>query len=630
MNKGIEECAEVVEQMVEDDKARDELYQKIDDARNCVFVPSSEVQQLPWVQDRHYGMTQVADAINTGARTFSTLLPGIEIMPNTEDEREYQRVEMAEQIWEWEFKRMNRVQSKKPLHDRVLESAVSYHSVAMQTSYLPYMFKGREKTNKVKALLAHKNFSWETHHPGTVHNQTGECDTLERVTKVVTMTAQELIDYFGEDNKGVKKLRSERDKDSKADLMKAKYTLVDYMDWEYRRKWAFEGEGKIVGSDIVFMDEEHKLPFIPWIVIDYGDPLWKSVIQSGLWENFQYANMIIFAKALEQSTRSTLVIKTPDGTLQNIWIDFSNISNPIVIPQGSEITNLNPPPIDPQLTNVFQNMYNQISASTVSQVLTNIGQYENAPFSTVERIVQLALGQLAPARKAAESAEAEGIFQGFQWIRHSGIPMVGYRANTSDSKTGGEAKPKGQRLTIWPTDPPAPEEIAQMSPELQAELPQRVYFDTEFLYINVNLKSNNVADEQAQINMMINMTDRLGLSRRSANEKLGYKNFDLEQAHRAEEILFEAEIQKQVQMGQAEVQLMMMQQQAQIQQQQQQAQMEQEMSLQAQQNEMNAGSQFASVQGQDMRSGGQPAAQSAPFATREQVTGQTRQGGEMV
>jgi len=94
----IEQYAEVVKQMVDDDKDRDTMYAKIDDAVASRFEPSAEVKNLPWVKNRHYGMTNVADARNTGSRTFSTLLPQIDIAPLRDDDQEYQRTEMAEQI----------------------------------------------------------------------------------------------------------------------------------------------------------------------------------------------------------------------------------------------------------------------------------------------------------------------------------------------------------------------------------------------------------------------------------------------------------------------------------------------------------------------------------------------------
>jgi len=623
--------AEIVKEMVNKDKDRDRLYQKINLARKCVFNPSEEVTKLPWVQERHYGMTNIADAINVGGRTFSTLLPKIEIPPVVDTDREYNRVEMAEKIWKWEFEKMNRVQSEKGFHDKIVENAITYHAVALQPEYLPYKFKNN-KTSRTKAILSRKNFNWVVHDPMTVHSETSELG-LERVAKVVCMSAQALVDNFGKDNKGVKKLLSKHDKET-SELMKLKYTLVDYMDWDRRVKWAYEGTGDIVKSDIVFMDEEHGLPFIPWVIINYGNPLWESVINSGIWENIQYVNMIMFAKSLEQSTRSTLVFKTPDGTLQNVYIDYSNPSNPVVVPlDGTQVDNLPPAPFDPVLSEQFQKMMAMIASSTVSQVLTDIGQYSNAPFSTVEKIIQLALGQLSPARKTAEAAEAEGIYQCFQWIEFSKIALVGYRRGVKAEKD--KVKGKGEQIVIWHGEEPTQEEVNQMNPDELSLWERTVYFDLGNLYINVSLKADNIADQQSRQNVVINSVDRLGMSKRTAWEEMDRENFDLEEAHVAEETLKQAELEAETQMillrpQQAQME-MQMQMQTQMQEQQmQQEQMMQEQSLQNQQNEMNAGSQFAGLQGQDMRGGSQPAAQTAPYETREQVTGQTQQGGEMV
>ena len=626
----IEDYAQIVKQMVDDDKARDELYLKIDKAVKCKFEPSQEVTKLPWVQNRHYGLTNIADARNVGARTFSTLLPTIEISPTRDTEREYQRTEMAEQILAWEFERMNRVQSTKGFHDKVVESAITYHAVALQVEYLPYKLKSVKKDSRIKALLSRKKYNWIVHHPGTVHSHTSDMG-LERVAKVVVMTGQELLDNFPESSRGRSKLLKENEKTQ--DLMKATYTLVDYMNWERRVKWAYPGDGSVVASDIVFMDEEHGLPFIPWVVINYGDPLWESVITSGIWENVQYVNLIMFAKALEQSTRSTLVFKIPDGTLQNVYIDYTNPSNPIVVPlDGTVVEDQRPAPLDPQLSTQFQNMMTQIASSTVSQVLTDIGQYSNAPFSTVEKIIQLALGQLSPAKKTAEAAEAEGIYQMFQWIEHSEIPLVGYRQNVADAKQGTEPKQRGEQIAIWNGKEPNEEEVATMTQEERSLWERIVYFDLEHLYIKVMLQADNIADEQTRLNLLINATRDMGMSKKEAWERMGWPNYKLSEAHRAEEVLFDAELQTEAEMIQLKVQEAQMAMQAQFQEAQmmQQQQMQQEQMEQMSQNEMNAGSQFAGAQGVDARAGGQPPSRNAPFETREAITGETQQGGQIV
>lgn len=614
----IKQVAEFVNQMVQDNRDRNILLEKIDLALNCIFEPDAAIKALPYVHDRHHAMTDIADARNAGARTFSTLLPSIEISPLSDDDREYDRVEKAEQILEWEFTRMNRTSSKKGIHEQIVDSAISYHSVCLQTEYLPYKYKGN-KNPRIKNLVASRCFNWTLHHPKDVYAVNSDYG-LELVAKVTRMSVQNLIDNFGVDNEGIAKLINRHT--NKADYLRTFYNLVDYTDWTDRVMWAIPEIGSTVSaSEFVFMNEPHGLDFIPWVIVDYGDPLWKSVINSGQWDNYQYANLISFAKAIEQSTRSTIVIKTPDGTLKNVWLDFSNPSNPIVVPlDGTIVDNMQPAPIDPQLATMTANLGNSISKSTVAQILQDISGYANAPFSTVSQVVQMALGQLSPAKKAAETAEAQAFYQMFQWIEHSKIPLIGYRTKNTDSKIdGGDYKKLGEAIGIFPGDVPADVE--------NDVLDNKVYFDLSALYINVALKSSNESDAQTRLNVQINAVDRLGMSKQQAWENMGWKNYEINQNKRAEEILFEAELQKESQKKMLEIEALKLQMQTE-------AQMATQAQMQPQQgsqdpqqqvNDLNGANSMSTMQGADMRNGMNPAMQAAPGLGREQVTGQTVQ-----
>lgn len=618
----LEPLAEIVNQMVTDDRGRDALFARIDDALGCVFEPDPAIKELPYVKNRHHAMTDIADARNAGARTFSTLLPTVEIAPLSEDDREYDRAEKMEQALEWEFTRMNRSSSKKGIHEQIVDSAVSYHAVALQTEYLPYKFKRKENA-RIKNLLASKRFNWTMHPVSTVHSVNSDYG-LERVAKVCRLSIQNLIDNFGAENSGIVKL-IEGSKAKKSDYMKTFYNLVDYTDYEDRVQWAVPEGGNVSASEFVFMNEKHGLPFIPWVIVDYGDPLWKSIIQSGQWDNYQYANLISFAKAIEQSTRSTLIIKTPDGTLQNVWLDFSNPSNPIVAPlDGTVVENLSPAPIDPQLATAVQQMSGAIAKSTVAQILQDISGYANAPFSTVSQVVQMALGQLSPAKKAAESAEEKGFYQMFQWIEHSGIPLIGYRGGNADSRLeAGDPYRRGSEIGIYPGAMPNPDTLPE------GALDNKIYFDLEALYITVSLKSGNESDAQTRINTQINAVDRLGMSKQQAWENMGWKNYEINQDKRAEEVLFEAELQKEAQKKMLELEAMKLQMQTEIQMQAQQAALQQQQQQpQNAVNDLNGANAMSTSQGVDMRGGQNPAMMAAPGLTREAVTGQTVQEGQ--
>jgi hypothetical protein len=164
----IGDVAGIVTQMLSDNRAKTDLFARIDDAVACTFQPDAAISALPWVQGRHYGMTDISDARNTGVRTFATLMPQIEIAPLNDEQAEYERTDMAEQAWMWEFERMNRI-GQKSIHEQIMEDAMSYHAVAIQTEYLPYKLKALDKTPRVKAMLRSRCFNWIRHHPGTVH-----------------------------------------------------------------------------------------------------------------------------------------------------------------------------------------------------------------------------------------------------------------------------------------------------------------------------------------------------------------------------------------------------------------------------------------------------------------------------
>lgn len=621
----IEEICDVVTQTLIDDKPKMDLYDKIDKAVNTIFDPDPEMTKLPWIKNRHYALTDIADAKNTAVRTFSTLLPDIKVQPNSNDEMEYERAEMMETVLSWEFERMNRG-SVKTIHEQIVASAVTYHAVAFDTQDLAFKYKGIVKTPRINAMLRQKRFNWVMHHPKTIHVRTSDTGIESRV-KVAEYTLQQLIDNFGMENEGVKKILEKNRSMKKADLIRAKYTLVDWMDWKDRAQFALAGTdlNTISKSDFVFMNEEHGLPFIPTVYVDKGDPLWKSVIVSGLWENLQYVNMIEFAKALEQSTRSTFEIATPDGTLRTVWIDPSNPSNPIVhMLDGTTIKPLPTAPIDPQLSVQRQVMQSAVSKSTVASILQDPTPFLNSPFSTFNTAITSAMGQLSQAKNCAEEAETMGHIQDLSWIKHSEIPLVGYRNSDKDSKLEGDSyKKRGSEMILTPASAPTEEEYNKMNDQERAISDKSIYYDLEYLYLKVELQSNNMADEQSRQNTLINAIDKMGLPKREAFERMGWKNFDLMESQKMQEALNDSEIANAVFLQTEEAKQQMRQQVTQeIQQQMQQQQMQQQKSQANQNKALNSGNQMSTLQGRDMRSGMNPAANVAPNEGPLQIQGQ--------
>lgn len=624
----IEEVEEIAAQMEQDGKERRERYRKIDEAVACVFNPDANIAALPFVSGRKFALTDIADARNAGVRTFTSLLPDIRISPVMDNQGEYDRVDRMEQAWKWEMEKMNRpINGKKGIHDQIVEDAITYHAVALQTEYLPYKFKGRTSDPRIKSILSRKTFNWVRHHPGTVEAKYSDFG-MESVLKKGDFTAQQLIDNFGRENEGIVKMLDDLKGKNKAELMKTKFTLYDYTDWNYRVQYITSGSSK---SRFELMNEKHGLPFIPWVVVDYGDPLWQAVIDSGHWNNLQHLKIIKFSKAVAMGMRSDLVVETPDGSLKGVWIDYQNPTNPIVIPAGSNVRNLPANNLDPQFESEYQEARSDVSRSTVAKVLQDITPYINSPFSSLNAGITMALGQLSPARRVAEAAEAEAIFQGFQWIKHSRMPFYAFRRKGTDSKIeGGTPYMAGSHIMITHEEPPTQEQMQGMNEKESQLAAKKIYFDLDHLYINVELQSANVTDEQAKMNLYINAMREAGMSKKEVWERMNWDGFEMNQIQRGSEVLYDAELGKLAKLKDLEVQQIAQQAQMEQQAQMQQAQAQQMQTMQNATNDLNAASQFAGMEGVDMRGGGMAAAMGAPNETRETITGRTMGGNAVL
>lgn len=624
----LDEVSDIVTQMLSDDREKMAFYAKVDEAVNCVFNPDPAVANLPFITGRSFALTDIADAKNAGTRVFTSLLPNITVAPVMDNQGEYERTDKMEQAWKWEIERMNRPSSdEKGVHDQIVESAITYHAVALQTEYLPYKFKNQKNDPRIKNILARKCFQWTLHHPGTVHTKRSKYG-LEQVAKVAKYSALDLIQEFGEGNEGVMRLKEENRNAKLVDLMNMQYELTDYTNWTYRAQYIKSGNKKIE-----FMNEKHGLSFIPWVIINYGNPLWEAVIKSGHWDNLQHMKLIKFARAVAMGARSDIAIQTQDGTLRGVWMDYQNPTNPIVLPPGATIIPLRPQNLDPQFEAEYQENRSDVSRSTVARILQDSSQYANAPFSTFNAAITSAMGQLAPAKMTAQTASSEAIYQGFQWIEHSKIPFVAYRKRSGDSKIEGEAGYKaGSQIIITPETPPTKEEWDKLqqpgNENALAVADQKVYFDLANLYITVGLQSDNLSDEQARLNTFILAKRELGMSKKDVWEKMNWDNFDMSQAQSATENLFDGEVAAMLKRKDMAVDMEAAQQQAALQEEaaRKQAGAANAQNQQNAMNQLNAGTQGATLQGQDMRGGGMPAAGTMPNENRVSIQGQDAGG----
>lgn len=577
--------AAAVREAIANDKARDSIYDKIDEACASFFENPPELKALPWIGERKFPTTAPADAINAATRTFAARLPQIEIQPLSDDPKEYERTEQMEELIKWEFTRMNRIGARSP-HWKIVESAMKYCAVALETVYLPYAYQDADKDARIKAILRSRNFQWNVHHPKNIHVRESE-SILESVANCYVMSAQELIDKFGHENEGVQEMLKTIDLEDPNALNATTFSYYDYTDWKCRAKWIANNEGagylnRDAPVGIELMRKERTISFLPWVYVDNEEPLLRQMIEAGLWENVNILRTMQFSKAVDMAAHPEYWIQTPDGTLRGVSIDNSNPNQPLVTGPGVQVNKLVPPQLDPQLSSMKAEAESEVFRTTVAQILASVEKYAGTQnFSVVNAMLNAAVAQLSLAQMAAERAETLALTQCFDWIDETEIPMVGFRPYTK-----GDGKERGKEISIKKGD-----------------------FDLQYLYLNVKLNPATVMDRQTEINNAINAVERLGKSRKMAWDELGWENYELSEAQKTEEGLYEAHVQ-------AKQKGIMMQ-----------PDLEAQAAMQ-QQQQGNPGeapqSQFAAQQGVDPRSGGQPAAQ--PGQGREQLNGRSASG----
>lgn len=578
---------------IRNDDERDAIYEKIHLASRSIFENPPELRALPWIQDRKNVSTAPADALNAAVRTFAARLPRVEIQPLSDDPAEYLRTENMEELMKWEFTRMNMMGRKSP-HWRIVEYAMKYCAVAIETEYLPWVYADKKDNPRIKEILRSRNFKWNVHDPSNVHVRESE-DVLESVVVCSVRSAQQLIDMFGTDNPGIQEMLARFEDEDPEDLNKHMYTLYDYTDWDARVKWIADNEySSYINRDapmgIELMRDDRSVSFLPWVFVDNQEPILKQMVEAGLWENVNILRTMQFSKSVDMAAHPEYWIQTPDGTLRGVSIDNTNPNQPLVTQPGVQVNQLRPPMIDPQLAAQTQQAESEVFRTTVAQILASVEKYAGTQnFSVVNAMLNAAVAQLSLAQMCAERAETLAMIQNFRWIEETEIPMVGFRTFTK-----GEGKSRGQEISIKPGD-----------------------FDVDYLYLSVKLNPATMMDKQTEINNAINKVERLGMSQRMAWDELGIENYELSESQKTEEQLYLAHVQ-------AKAKEIMMKPDVQA----QQAQMQAQAAMQAQGNPGSAPqSQFAAQQGMDTRGGG--ASATMPGQGREQLTGQSASGQEL-
>ena len=397
-------------------------------------------------------------------------------------------------------------------------------------------------------------------------------------------------------------------------------TYFDHTDRYCRAVWAVpSGATSIVtldGDKFEFQRAEHKLPFIPWVVVDFGEPMFETIYRAGIYDHLAQVNAVFQAKLLEYGAQSNDVYNTIDPDNPNI-VRGGELGAPEILDQQTTKQRLPPTPPDPSLQTSLQMLTAQMIESAAVTPLLNVGDIGgNTPFMSINARQSTAVAQLGVVQQVVERAVEQGLYQNLQWIDYDQSPVIGYRTRT---KNGTMMGTKGMPLMI------------QSSKAMgEGAVPPNVtYFDIDKTHVTVKLKPQLIQDKQAEA-ALAQLRQAVGYSRRKSLEDMGVDNPEMMLEDKYVEVLddgaIQLEIQKQQMKAQFEIEMAKMQ--AQMQMQQQQMQAEQQAQAQAQQqpqspeNQANAANavQYQPTQGMDARFGGPAPTQVVPGRNRPQVT----------
>jgi hypothetical protein len=576
-------------QMVQDDKSRDLMFQKVDQIIRCEWELPRPLDKLDHV--RKVVVTDGLDAVMAGTRTLSSLEPGISLQVIGEDQAAKDRANRIEKSLRWHLMNASKRRRASIVRDVVM-SSLKYDEVCAQVLFLPdqiKQMKGLEKdVKRLKVAERFGPYSVILHNPRLVHTRYSNL-MPEAVLLAAVYRIDEVIDMWG--------VKAKELVAKKADDAHKYVTLYDYIDLNERAVWAFPSndavfananEGKAV---MILEPQEHDLPFLPWACRVGGTtleassqhqriPILYSVVQSGQYDTQNAMETILVSEAIAYGAAPRLHIQGPNPDA--VEVDYGDVNKPIETNQFTNVTQLAPPQIDAGLLTLSERISQAMGKSTVSRILQGGEIPAGTAYATLNLATLTAIGALKPYKELAELAVADILTLMMLWVDHSGETVKAY---------GGK---EGKAYEITPED-----------------------VQPESLYITVELKPDVPSDRQQRINGASMAVERLGMSKEEALEEIGITDPQGSMRKAMFEKFFDYQLQRFITQDQMQMQIMA-----------QQAMQPQGQAPQQPAPGTPPGFPGVGGQGVNPEQGGAPPAEFVPGGTREAQTGMASGGEE--
>jgi hypothetical protein len=559
--------------MIEDDKKYVQLCQDIDDIIHGNWDLPDELNDKGWM--RTVVAPEPAAALNTAVKVLSSELPNLKMMPLVPTDDARSTVNTIEKVLLWEFMSSNKRNEGSIIADMV-RSALRYDAIVMNIKYLPYQADSLKtiKNGIKERILSKGKYALDLYNPANVHYQYNSYG-LDCVLLAYNTTAGKILDEWG--NLAAKVLKGVPEN--------ADYTYYDYTDITHRAVWVTPGKDSKTDNTMMILNEDHELPFIPWICKRGGTslesktefkhkPLLENVVRMNIWKTLNVVGSLFTSETISYAASPRGIVNGPGGEF--VRIDYGDPNKPIVLKPGQTYQPINPPAIDRALTEIYDRTKAQVDANTSVSVLHNMNFAAGTAYASINALLQTAIASLQPYKKLAETALSEIFEQMLLWLDFTGDSLSAY---------GKKGKDYGNIYTVTPD-----------------------MFDPEHIYIDVVLDSSAPTDMLQRINAGA-MLIQMGVPKQRVFEQLNISDPEQAIIEKRQELFDDMEVQIAMQERQigAQAQLQQM--------------------LQPQRNPATPPA-FDTTRGEGFNpaAGGTPPANAAPQFTREQITGKDNRG----
>lgn len=594
MKKEFSYYRQVTKELIAAGKSDRELYQKIDKLFKHEWELPTDVADLPGM--RKFTSTDAHDSMIAGIKTIAASEVYLDVLspvPGEDNARIADEYQVALQH-QWELMKKRTVTN--PFWE-MANHAVKYDKIALQLEHIGNLpVKGKKK----KYIERYGDFALVVHDPASVYEKYSYYG-MDSVVLVQEMLLADVRANYGDEM--AEKIIEERKKNDDLAIEEHEtYAVIyDWTDYDDRIVWAEISDTLDGGSEdsTILKDETNKLPFINWIVRRADDPLMKAIVETDLIKNFDILWSLRYYTIAALAAWPRMWSRTPTG--EGVDVNWKDVGGQVQLRVGEE-AGMNPPPAEDtgagKITNEVQAKIYQ--ATQIARSLTSLESIApGTAFSTINAMREAGIASLGEILRIIKDGMEDMFCHMLYWSQYMNKPLFGRRSFTTD--------PLDSTLTKG----------ASFYLDLQdAEI--------EKVELIVELRPDTMTDKQGRFNVAIMGLERLHLDYEKVYEIAGIKNG--KQSHESwkqQQIeLAELEAEKKRIIGAVDVEIQNAMSQMQMQQQQQ---------MQQPPPQPSQGQpQFSAAQGMDNRGGGLPAAQVAPQATREQVTGRDTGGNEVV